>query len=61
MNTDMTQLEEYLSKIAAKKAATDQEDFCALDFGQYDDCFSGGINDGKIELARELLKMFFDK
>jgi hypothetical protein len=47
-----------LQRIAAEGSWSDAEDFnpCECSGGNYDDAYYGGVVDGRIELAREILK-----
>ena len=42
---------------AAEKQASDKEDFCTVDIGNYDDCYEAGVRDGRIEAIREVLDL----
>ena len=61
-NEQIILLKEKLIKIAKKESWSDDPDFNIFDFsgGNYDDAFSGGCDVGEIDLARELLKEFFN-
>lgn len=54
----LEKLKVYLEKIAAKEACIDDKEFNAYDYsgGNFDDAYYKGTSDGKILLARELLK-----
>ena len=57
MNEKMMEL---LEKLAKRDCWSDNpEDFNPMDFsgGNFDDAYFGGVEDGKAELARELLSM----
>jgi len=51
------ELREKLTAIAYESAGFDREDWNAYDAfgGNMDDAYDGGVNDGRIELARELV------
>jgi hypothetical protein len=51
------ELRERLVIVAAEKATFDRDDWNAHDAfgGNMDDAYEGGVSDGRIELARELL------
>jgi hypothetical protein len=51
------ELRERLVIVAAEKATFDRDDWNAYDAfgGNMDDAYEGGVSDGRIELARELL------
>lgn len=53
----MNRLKETIEKLAAKSAWFDDEEFMVDDYagGNIDDAYQGGIKDGRVELARELL------
>lgn len=53
----MDELIAKLTEMAAKKVASDSEDFSACDYsgGNYDDAYDLGVSDGEIILAREIL------
>jgi hypothetical protein len=55
-------LYDFLKEIASKKVRREQEDFNAYDWsgGQPDDAWDMGAEDGRIELAQELLEKFFE-
>jgi hypothetical protein len=57
----MNELKLYLETLAKKIAWYDDEDFSPSDYagGNYDDAYSGGCDDGEINLARELLAKYF--
>jgi len=62
----MDKLKIYLEKIASKTTATEQEEegyFCSADAfgGNLDDAYYGGMSDGRINLARELLKKYLEE
>ena len=48
---------EKLKKTAAKTAWFDQEDFVVYDYSgsNVDDAYEAGVDDGEIQLAREIL------
>jgi hypothetical protein len=50
-----------LKQLAEQASNLDDFDFNAYDFsgGNYDDAHSMGMGDGKISLARQMLKEFF--
>lgn len=49
---------EKLKDIAQREAWVDNKEFSVFDFcgGNFDDAYSGGVDDGEILLAREVLK-----
>lgn len=66
MNRDLAtllNLQNFLEQVGIQKTVSEQSEggwgFNASDTGNYDDTRSDGINDGRIELARELLDKFF--
>ena len=54
-------LKELLENIAKRETWLDDEDFNPYDFsgGNYDDAYFSGREDGRTELARELLNLYF--
>jgi hypothetical protein len=46
-----------LKKIAARETWFEDEDFNPMDFsgGNFDDAYYGGLEDGRVDLAREIL------
>lgn len=54
------ELLEYLKKLAARETWYDDGDFnpCNFSGGNYDDAYYGGSEDGRTELAREILASF---
>ena len=52
-------MEEFLKVIACRESVLDDEDFETFDGGNFDDTFNSGVEAGRIDLARELLKEFF--
>lgn len=53
-------IKELLVAEASQESVTDDgDDFDASDGGNFDDTFARGISEGRIELARELLKTCF--
>ena len=53
----MKELIEKLEKFAKRECWGDDEDFCAMDYcgGNFDDAYSGGVDDGETYLARVVL------
>ena len=51
----LTEVIKRIEKLATEKAFSDNDHFCPVDCGNYDDTFSQGKEDGKIFLARDLL------
>ena len=53
-------LRTYLEEIASRAVWNDAAGFSPFDYsgGNYDDAYYGGCDDGKVLLARELLKKF---
>lgn len=58
MKTAMQTLIEELEATAKKTAWSDEEDFNAYDCGggNYDDTYAGGVNDGEVHSARDILE-----
>jgi len=54
---DVTQLKEFLQKIADKTAWQDDKEFIPDDYagGNIDDAYNGGVSDGEILMAKEIL------
>ena len=60
MNSELIQkLEELIREKASAETCHDSsgEDFNPADFGQYDDCFDAGLEDGGVYFARLLLEL----
>jgi hypothetical protein len=58
----MDELKEFLEALAAKETYQElDEDFNPMDWfgGNFDDTYFGGVNDGRIKLAKELLNKYF--
>lgn len=53
----MDKIIELIKKKAAEDRCGDEEDFCTIDYGNYDDAYQVGVSDGEISFARELLKL----
>jgi hypothetical protein len=49
--------------LANKNKVDILDDFSPADYGQYDDCFYGGVDLGEISLAREILQdlLYYEK
>lgn len=56
INNDVIEL---LKQLASKECWLDVDDFNADDYsgGNFDDAFSGGVDAGRVDLARDLLNM----
>lgn len=57
----IAKLKSKLEKLATRKCWAENEDFCAYDYsgGNFDDAYSGGVDDGEAFLAKEILEEFF--
>ncbi len=51
------ELIQKLKKIASRKCWSDDEEFIPDDYagGNIDDAYSGGVDDGRVDMAREIL------
>jgi len=51
-------MKDKLTKLAGRECWSDDENFMVDDYagGNFDDAYSGGVEDGEASLARELLK-----
>ena len=47
-----------LQEVAGQRQADEREDFCAGDFGNYDDAYNAGRYDGERQSAYEVLTAF---
>lgn len=56
-------IKEFLQQLSKSNAWFDDDEFMPHEFsgGNFDDAYYGGVNDGKIELARELIERFYNE
>lgn len=48
---------DLLKKLAKEPIQIYEEDWVSEDYGNYDDCWDCGMNDGRRELARDILTL----
>jgi hypothetical protein len=53
------QIKKRLEQLAKRNCWSDNEDFSSCDYsgGNFDDAYNGGLKDGEVLLAREILEM----
>ena len=57
----MNLVREHLTKMALEASPLEDEDYEIGDGGNHNDTFEDGMKAGRIELARILLDLYFDK
>ncbi len=63
LQKDLVAMRKKLVAIAKQRKWSDNEDYNPMDYagGNYDDAYVGGVDSGRIGLAWDLLKEFFNE